>query len=83
MRDEAARGCKDAVRVWDDELVDAGTQVRALVLATTARTRGFDLVLAGAASLSSAGGQLACSLPTTSACRASPRPVRHQACRSR
>jgi len=58
MRREAARGCDGALRVWDAELAGAGTQVKALVLAAAAQSRGFDLVLAGAASLSSAGGQL-------------------------
>jgi electron transfer flavoprotein alpha/beta subunit len=58
MRREAARGCDGALRVWDAELAGAGTQVKALVLAAAAEGRGFDLVLAGAASLSSAGGQL-------------------------
>ena len=58
MRREAARGCDAALRVWDDELAGAGTQVKALVLAAAAQGRGFDLVLAGAASSSSAGGQL-------------------------
>jgi electron transfer flavoprotein beta subunit len=58
MRDEAARGCDGALRVWDGELAGAGTQVKALVLAAAAQGRGFDLVLAGGASLSSAGGQL-------------------------
>ena len=58
LRDEAARGCDGALRVWDAELAGAGTQVKALVLAAAARGRGFDLVLAGAESLSSAGGQL-------------------------
>ena len=58
MRREAARGCDGALRVWDAELAGAGTQVKALVLAAAAAGRGFDLVLAGAASLSSAGGQL-------------------------
>lgn len=58
LRDEAARGCDGALRVWDAELAGAGTQVKALVLAAAVRGRGFDLVLAGAESLSSAGGQL-------------------------
>jgi electron transfer flavoprotein beta subunit len=58
MRREAARGCDGALRVWDGELAGAGTQVKALVLAAAAQCRGFDLVFAGAASLSSAGGQL-------------------------
>jgi electron transfer flavoprotein beta subunit len=58
MRDEAARGCGGALRVWDAELAGAGTQVKALVLAAAADGRGFDLVLAGAESLSSAGSQL-------------------------
>ena len=58
MRREAARGCGGALRVWDAELAGAGTQVKALVLAATADARGFELVLAGAASLSSSGGQL-------------------------
>jgi len=58
MRDEAARGCDDSLRVWADELLGAGTQVKALVLAAVASSRCFDLVLAGAASPSSAGGQL-------------------------
>ena len=58
MRDEAARGCDGALRVWDGELAGAGTQVKAVALAAAAEGRGFDLVLTGAASLSSAGGQL-------------------------
>jgi electron transfer flavoprotein beta subunit len=58
MRREAARGCDGALRVWDGELAGAGTQVKALVLAAAVGRRGFDLVLAGVASLSSAGGQL-------------------------
>jgi electron transfer flavoprotein beta subunit len=58
MRREAARGCDGAVRVWDGELAGAGTHVKALALAAAAQGSGFDLVLAGAASLSSAGGQL-------------------------
>lgn len=58
MRAEAARGCDAALRVWDDDIAGAGTQLKALALAAAAQARGFDLVLAGAASLSSAGGQL-------------------------
>ena len=58
MRDEAARGCDGALRVWDGELAGAGTQVKALMLAAAARDCGFDLVLAGAVSVSSASGQL-------------------------
>jgi electron transfer flavoprotein beta subunit len=58
MREEAARGCDGVLRVWDGELAGACTQVKALVLAAAAQSWGFDLVLAGAASLSSAGGQL-------------------------
>jgi electron transfer flavoprotein beta subunit len=58
MRRESARGCAGALRVWDAELAGAGTRVKALVLAAAAQGSGFDLVLAGAASLSSAGAQL-------------------------
>ena len=58
MREEAARGCDAAVRVWDDELALAGTQAKALVLAAAVRSHGADLVLTGTANAASAGGQL-------------------------
>ena len=58
MREEAARGCDAAVRVWDDELALVGTQAKALVLAAAVRSHGADLVLTGTANAASAGGQL-------------------------
>lgn len=58
MREQSARGCDAALRVWDDELALAGTQAKALVLAAAVRSRGADLVLAGTANGTSAGGQL-------------------------
>jgi electron transfer flavoprotein beta subunit len=58
MREQAARGCDVAVRVWDDDLALAGTQVKALVLAAAVRTLDADLVLTGDENATSAGGQL-------------------------
>ena len=58
MREEAARGCDAAVRVWDDELALAETRAKALVLAAAVRSHGADLVLTGTSNATSAGGQL-------------------------
>lgn len=58
MRDELARGCHSAVRVWSDEVAGVGTQAKAVVLAAAARASGFDFVLTGAVNATSAGGQL-------------------------
>lgn len=58
MRGELARGCDEAIRVWDGEVAGGGTQAKALVLAAAVRSRRFDLVLTGVANAASAGGQL-------------------------
>jgi electron transfer flavoprotein beta subunit len=58
MREEAARGCDAAIRIWDEELALTGTEGKALVLAAALRSHGADLVLTGTTSAGSAGGQL-------------------------
>ncbi len=58
LRRLIARGADRAVRVWDEEL--SGTQApgKAVALASAVQAAGFDLVLAGAAGVLDAGGQL-------------------------
>jgi electron transfer flavoprotein beta subunit len=58
LRQAIAHGADAAVRVWSDELDGAGAAGKALVLATAAQAAGFDLVLAGAAGVVDASGQL-------------------------
>jgi electron transfer flavoprotein beta subunit len=58
LRQAVARGAGGAVRVWSDELDGAGAAGKALVLAAAAEAAGFDLVLAGAAGVVAASGQL-------------------------
>ena len=58
LRQALARGADGAVRVWSDELAGAGAAGKALVLAAAAQAAGFDLVLAGAAGVVDASGQL-------------------------
>ncbi|MCZ7664565.1 MAG: hypothetical protein M5U22_17280 [Thermoleophilia bacterium] len=58
LRDALARGCNQALRVWDEECAAARTQGKAMILAAAARVSGFDLLLAGTASAAGAGGQV-------------------------
>ena len=58
LRRVLARGCHQAVRVWDDEAAEARTAGKALVLATAAQAAGYDLILAGDRGAIGAGGQL-------------------------
>ena len=58
LRQALACGAGGAVRVWSDELAGAGAAGKALVLAAAAQAAGFDLVLAGAAGVVDASGQL-------------------------
>jgi electron transfer flavoprotein beta subunit len=53
-----ARGCRRAIRIWDEEAAEARTAGKALVLAAAARAAGFDLILTGDQSAVAAGGQL-------------------------
>jgi electron transfer flavoprotein beta subunit len=58
LRQALARGCHRAVRVWDEEAIEAGTAGKALVLAAAGEAAGYDLVLTGARGVIGAGGQL-------------------------
>jgi electron transfer flavoprotein beta subunit len=58
LREALARGCRYAIRVWDEEAGAARTAGKAAVLAAAAQVAGFDLVLAGDCGVVGAGGQL-------------------------
>ncbi len=58
LRQALARGADHAVRVWSEELAGVTAPGKALVLAAAAQAAGFDIVLAGAAGVRDAGGQL-------------------------
>lgn len=58
LREALARGCDEAVRVWDEECRHLHAPGKALVLAAVARALRCDLVLAGAVSAATASAQL-------------------------
>jgi electron transfer flavoprotein beta subunit len=58
LRRSLARGCHRAIRVWDEEVAEARTSGKALVLAAAAQAAGYDLVLTGSRGVVQAGGQL-------------------------
>jgi electron transfer flavoprotein beta subunit len=58
LRQALARGCHRAIRVWDEEVANARTAGKALILAAAAGAAGYDLVLTGDRGVISAGGQL-------------------------
>jgi electron transfer flavoprotein beta subunit len=58
LRQALARGCDQAVRVWDDEVAEVHAAGKAVVLAAAARAAGFELILTGATGVLSASGQL-------------------------
>jgi electron transfer flavoprotein beta subunit len=58
LRQALARGCRQAIRVWDEEAAAARTAGKAAVLAAAVQAAGFDLVLAGDCGVVGAGGQL-------------------------
>lgn len=58
LREALARGCDEAVRVWDEGCRHLHAPGKALVLAAAARALRCDLVLAGAASAATAGAQV-------------------------
>ncbi len=58
LRRESARGADRVVRVWDEEAAGVQVAAKALILAAAAQAAGFDLVLAGAAGVVDACGQL-------------------------
>ncbi len=58
LREALARGCHQAIRVWDEEAGAARTAGKAAVLAAAAQAAGFDLVVAGDCGVVGAGGQL-------------------------
>ena len=58
LRRAVARGADRALRVWDAEAAGAHAAAKAVILAAAARAAGFDLVLAGAAGVMDASGQL-------------------------
>lgn len=58
LRHALAVGADRALRVWSDELEGATASVKALVLAAAAQAAGFDLLLAGAAGVLGADGQV-------------------------
>jgi electron transfer flavoprotein beta subunit len=58
LRWALARGADGALRVWSEELEQAGVEGKALVLAEAARASGFDLVLTGACGVTHGRGQL-------------------------
>lgn len=58
LRQALARGADRALRIWSEELGGAGTEAKALVLATAAQTLGYDLILSGVSGVVHAGGQL-------------------------
>jgi electron transfer flavoprotein beta subunit len=53
-----ARGCRRAIRIWDDEAAEARVPGKALILAAAAQVAGFDLVLTGSRGVIGSGGQL-------------------------
>ncbi|MHB0979901.1 MAG: electron transfer flavoprotein subunit beta/FixA family protein [Thermoleophilia bacterium] len=58
LREALARGCDEAVRIWDEECLHVHAPGKALILAAAARVLQCDLVLAGAASAATAGAQV-------------------------
>jgi electron transfer flavoprotein alpha/beta subunit len=46
-----ARGCDQAVRIWDNEAAQAGIAGKAVIVAAAARAIGYDLVLSGSGGL--------------------------------
>lgn len=58
LRDALARGCSQAIRVWDEEAGAARTAGKAAVLAAVVQAVAPDLVLAGDRGVIGAGGQL-------------------------
>jgi electron transfer flavoprotein beta subunit len=64
LRHALARGCARAIRVWDEEVAEARTAGKALVLAAAAQAAGYDLVLTGNRGVIGAAGQLGVLLAT-------------------
>ncbi len=58
LREALARGCDEAVRIWDEGCLHVHAPGKALILAAAARVLRCELVLAGAASAASAAAQV-------------------------
>ncbi len=58
LRQALARGCDQAVRVWDEDTAGAGAAGKAVILAAAAEAAGFDLILTGASGVINSSGQL-------------------------
>ncbi len=58
LRDSLSRGCRRAVRVWDEEAAAARTAGKAAALAAAVQALAPELILAGDCGVIDAGGQL-------------------------